>query len=73
MSYSLSSVLPSFDELPDLLTPEQVRELTGLSVQGLANNRANHRDIPYTKIGRRVRYPKKLLGEYLIQNLRGGK
>jgi excisionase family DNA binding protein len=42
--------------LPDLLTPEEVAEITGLSRETLAQWRSQKRGIPYLKIGRAVRY-----------------
>ena len=42
--------------LNDLLKPEEVSSLTGLSVETLAQWRSQKRGIPYLKIGRVVRY-----------------
>jgi len=42
--------------LPELLTPEEVAEITGLSMDTLAQWRSQRRCIPYLKIGRAVRY-----------------
>lgn len=42
--------------LPDLLTPEEVAVITGLSRETLAQWRSQKRGIPYLKIGRAVRY-----------------
>ncbi len=42
--------------LPDLLTPEEVAEITGLSLDTLAQWRSQKRGMPYLKIGRAVRY-----------------
>jgi excisionase family DNA binding protein len=42
--------------LADLLTPERVSALTGLSEETLAQWRSKRRGIPYLKIGRAVRY-----------------
>jgi len=39
-----------------LLTAEEVANLTGLSVETLAQWRSQRRGIPYLKIGRTVRY-----------------
>jgi len=41
---------------PNLLSAEDVAELTGLSTETLAQWRSQRRGIPYLKIGRRVRY-----------------
>ena len=40
----------------DLLRPEEVVNLTGLSLETLAQWRSQKRCIPYLKIGRAVRY-----------------
>jgi excisionase family DNA binding protein len=40
----------------DLLRPEEVANLTGLSLETLAQWRSQKRGIPYLKIGRAVRY-----------------
>ena len=42
--------------LPDLLSPEDVAEITGLARDTLAQWRSQKRGIPYLKIGRAVRY-----------------
>ncbi len=42
--------------LTELLTPEEVSELTGLALDTLAQWRSQKRGIPYLKIGRAVRY-----------------
>jgi len=39
----------------ELLTPEQVSELTGLSVETLAKWRSQKKHIPYLKVGRLIR------------------
>ena len=41
---------------PNLLSSEQVAELTGLALDTLAQWRSQRRGIPYLKIGRLVRY-----------------
>ncbi len=40
----------------DLLRPEEVANLTGLSLETLAQWRSQKRGIPYLKVGRAVRY-----------------
>jgi excisionase family DNA binding protein len=40
----------------DLLKPEAVASLTGLSLETLAQWRSQKRGIPYLKVGRAVRY-----------------
>ncbi len=42
--------------LHDLLKPEDVANLTGLSLETLAQWRSQKRGIPYLKVGRAVRY-----------------
>ena len=42
--------------LNNLLKPEEVAHLTGLSIETLAQWRSQKRGIPYLKIGRAVRY-----------------
>ncbi len=51
--------------LPDLLTPEKVAEITGLSIDTLAQWRSQKRGLPYLKIGRAVRYDPEDVQEYL--------
>ena len=51
--------------LPDLLTPEEVAEITGLSMDTLAQWRSQKRCIPYLKIGRVVRYDPAEVQAYL--------
>ncbi len=55
----------SIGVLPDLLTPEEVAEITGLSIDTLAQWRSQRRGIPYLKIGRAVRYDKNEVHAYL--------
>jgi len=40
----------------DLLRPEEVANLTGLSLETLAQWRSQKRGIPYLRVGRAVRY-----------------
>ncbi len=51
--------------LPDLLTAEEVAEITGLSIDTLAQWRSQKRGIPYLKIGRAVRYDPSDVQQYL--------
>ena len=51
--------------LLDLLTPEKVAEITGLSIETLAQWRSQRRGIPYLKIGRAVRYDPAAVQKYL--------
>ena len=51
--------------IPDLLTPESVAEITGLSIDTLAQWRSQKRGMPYLKIGRAVRYDPSDVQQYL--------
>ena len=64
---SLSSPAPpeSKVSLKDLLKPEEVAHLTGLSIETLAQWRSQRRGIPYLKIGRAVRYDPADVQQYL--------
>lgn len=53
------------EETTKLLTPEEVADLTGLSVGTLAQWRSQRREIPYLKIGRAVRYDATDVESYL--------
>jgi excisionase family DNA binding protein len=49
----------------DLLRPEEVANLTGLSLETLAQWRSQKRGIPYLKVGRAVRYDPSDVQAYL--------
>ncbi len=51
--------------LNDLLKPEEVAHLTGLSQGTLAQWRSQKRGIPYLKVGRAVRYDPNDVQAYL--------
>ena len=51
--------------LQELLTSEQVAEITGLSSETLAQWRSQRRGIPYLKIGRAVRHDPAEVQTYL--------
>ena len=51
--------------IPDLLTPEDVAEITGLSLDTLAQWRSQRWGIPYLKTGRSVRYDPAEMQAYL--------
>ena len=51
--------------LPSFLTADAVAELTGLSLETLAQWRSQRRGIPYLKIGRVVRYDPSDVQNYL--------
>jgi excisionase family DNA binding protein len=48
-----------------LLNPEEVAEITGLSLDTLAQWRSQRRGIPYLKVGRAVRYDPGDVQQYL--------
>jgi len=52
-------------QAPQLLTPEQVAQITGLSPVTLAQWRSQRRHMPYLKIGRVVRYDAAEVSRYL--------
>ena len=51
--------------IPELLTPEEVAVVTGLSIDTLAQWRSQRRGLPYLKIGRAVRYDPSDVQAYL--------
>ncbi|MFB3923938.1 MAG: helix-turn-helix domain-containing protein [Terriglobia bacterium] len=51
--------------LQELLTAEEVAEITGLALDTLAQWRSQKRGIPYLKIGRAVRYDPADVQSYL--------
>lgn len=68
----VKQILPEFDSLPSLLTPEQVSELTNgaLKPKSLAHDRCTrNRLLDYVKIGGRVRYPRNALAVWILKNV----
>lgn len=59
------NVTPKDADLRDLLTPDQVAAITGLSKETLAQWRSQRRGIPYLKMGRAVRYDPADVQQYL--------
>ncbi len=53
------------DMRTELLTAEDVSNLTGLSVETLAQWRSRKKHIPYLKVGRLIRYSQKDIQVYL--------
>ena len=49
----------------DLLRPKEVANITGLSLETLAQWRSQKRGIPYLKVGRAVRYDPSDVQAYL--------
>jgi excisionase family DNA binding protein len=48
----------------ELLTPDEVSELTGLSIETLAQWRSQKKHLPYLKVGRLVRYDRRDIDRY---------
>lgn len=63
----LSRQLP-IDVLPPVATSRQVAAVIGTSEAALSQERYQHKGIPYTKIGRRVRYLRSDVIEFLAAN-----
>ena len=56
---TIQELIPSFDNLPDLMTPAQVSRVVGVSASTLANHRCNHTGISLIKLqSGAVRYRK---------------
>ena len=51
-------------QIPKYLKKHEVADLLGLSLSGL-NKKMAKGEIPYTKLGRAVRFSTKLINEYL--------
>ena len=60
--------------LPAIMTTEQLAPALGLSADALAQDRYRQdgKGIPYTRIGRRVRYLKADVVEFLVNNRSNG-
>lgn len=65
MNGHIHNAAPQHTDLHDLLTPDQVASITGLSKETLAQWRSQRRGIPYLKIGRAVRYDPADVQQYL--------
>lgn len=63
----LSRQLP-IEVLPPVATSRQVAAVIGTSEAALSQERYQHKGIPYTKIGRRVRYLRSDVIEFLAAN-----
>jgi excisionase family DNA binding protein len=50
-----------------MLTPKEVSEITGLSLNTLAQWRSQKRNINYLKIGRRIKYDRRDVDDYLAR------
>ena len=71
MCDDLSRQLP-IDVLPAVATSRQVAAVIGTSEAALSQERYQHKGIPYTRIGRRVRYLRSDVIEFLATNRVGG-
>ena len=72
---NLGKLLEStLDGLPSIMTTEQLAPALGLSADALAQDRyrADGRGVPFTRIGRRVRYLKADVLDYLVNNRSNG-
>lgn len=56
------------DVLPPVATSKHVASIIGTSEAALSQERYQHKGIPYTKIGRRVRYLRSDVIEFLAAN-----
>lgn len=54
--------------LPPLLTADQLAELLQTTAAALAQDRYQGRGVPYTRVGRRIRYLKEDVLKYLQDN-----
>ncbi|KRD08010.1 hypothetical protein ASE48_10180 [Mycobacterium sp. Root265] len=63
----MSRQLP-IEVLPPVATSRQVAAVIGTSEAALSQERYQHKGIPYTKIGRRVRYLRSDVIEFLAAN-----
>ncbi len=68
-------LMPTYDEEPPLLKPEDVERLTNgaLKVPSLAADRvgARRHGLEFTKIGRRIRYLKSSVADFLVRSYVG--
>jgi len=59
---------PQSDSLPPVATAEQLAEYLQTTVGSLAQDRYLRRGVPFTKVGKRVRYLRADVLAYLEQN-----
>ena len=69
----IREILPSYDELPDLLDAPTVYRLSGLRPQTLAADRCGARrlGLGFVRCGRLIRYPKTEVAKWLLRNAVG--
>lgn len=60
--------LLSPEELPPIATPPQVAKVVQTTVDALAQDRYRGRGIPYVRIGRRIRYLRADVLQFLQDN-----
>lgn len=58
--------------LPELASPKQIAEYMGTTEASLAHDRYMRRGLPYTRIGRRIRYMRADVLKHLEDNRIGG-
>lgn len=58
--------------LPEVATARQLAEFLGTTENSLAQDRYLHRGVPYTRVGRRIRYLRADVMEFLSANRIGG-
>jgi hypothetical protein len=57
--------------LPPIMTAEELAPAIRSSVGALAQDRYRNRGIPYTRLGRRIRYARVEVARYLLANYSG--
>ena len=55
-------------DLPAVCTPDEIAPAIHTTVSALAQDQYLHKGIPYTKVGRRVFYARRIVAQYLIDN-----
>ena len=58
--------------LPEVMDTEQLASVLGMTPAALAQDRFRYGTIPYVKIGRRVRYLRADVVQYLVTHRNGG-
>jgi hypothetical protein len=62
------TVLANLDELPGVITPPVLAKALGTTTNSLAQDRYLGRGIPFIKFGKRVRYLRSDVSDYLAAN-----
>lgn len=62
---------PSLEELPQFPTAAQVARFFQVSEASLAQDRYLNRGLPYTRIGKRIRYVRDGIEKFLAENTVG--